>query len=389
MELDEARRSAASLFDEIGQPSNRRLTEVGRREGQGLGFFEQLHSMTPRGFPLPQLLHFGFTRLLDLDTYGPQEKLLWGIRFDYCGATFGFEHRKFGLRALCEPSNLDSPLLQEVLGKARALTDIVEVYLKSGFVATQITGNCFTVENLFPQLDARYRFLRERAEVAYSTAPPPPETHRTANGEVTTSDYARPGREGGALGTAAVDAYYSRQEHLFCLASAFVMSEPPLGGFVEFLGGNWTKKARAILDLSDPKTKKLYDRLLDIREEWRNPLAHGGFLSGGGSLYFHLPRVGALPARLRRTPAGVKFGFNLHSESFSEIVKFFDCVDDFLREGPLYFPMKWAESGLDVAFDDASRATYKTAMDSEERFNDFLQWSQYQWEIHANMDFAG
>ena len=112
MELEEARLKAAGLFDAIGLPSNRRLIDVGRREGQGLGFVEQLLAMTPTGFPLPQLLHFGFTRLLDLQTYGPEEKLLWGICFDYCGGMFGFEHRKFGLRVRCEPSNLDSPLLQ-------------------------------------------------------------------------------------------------------------------------------------------------------------------------------------------------------------------------------------------------------------------------------------
>ena len=65
MELEEARLKAAGLFDAIGLPSNRRLIDVGRREGQGLGFVEQLLAMTPTGFPLPQLLHFGFTRLLD------------------------------------------------------------------------------------------------------------------------------------------------------------------------------------------------------------------------------------------------------------------------------------------------------------------------------------
>jgi len=165
------------------------------------------------------------------------------------------------------------------------------------------------------------------------------------------------------------------------------MPQPPPGGFLEFLGRNWTDKARAILDLSDGKTKKFYDKLVDIREQWRNPLAHGGFLSGGGSVYFHLPDIGALPARLRRTPTGVKFGFILRDDSFSEIMKFFDSVEEFLREGPLYFPMKWAESGLDLAFDDNSRAMYQAAMQSEEQFNDFLQWSDYEWARHANMDF--
>src|SRR6266436_5127269 len=115
MTLDEARRHAAGLFAELRSPAASSLVEVGRREGEGLGFLEQLNAMTPPGFPFPELLAFGFTQLLNVPTYGPGEKLLWGVRFRFKGVDFAFEYRKFGLRLLCDPGQLDSPVVREVL----------------------------------------------------------------------------------------------------------------------------------------------------------------------------------------------------------------------------------------------------------------------------------
>jgi hypothetical protein len=331
MDLDEARLQAKSLFGDVGPPTRSLLVEVGRREGSGKGFLEQLETMTPKGFPLPGLLLFGLTQLLDLSDDGPGEKVRWTVRFALRGATFGFELRKFGLRMLCEPANLDTPITKEVLGKARALTNIVEQYLSESYILAQIKAGNVTMANLYSRLDERYRFLREQAEVAYARPPPPPETGES---EFTTwyhQDLGRPDREGGALATAAVDAYFSRIDHLFCLAAAFRSGPLPCASIVEFLGSNWPSKARAILNLQLPAAKTFYDKLVNVREEWRNPLAHGGFLSGGGSLYFHLPNVCALPARLRRTPNGVKLGFILEGTSFSDIVHLFDSFDAFLK----------------------------------------------------------
>ncbi|MBI3099183.1 MAG: hypothetical protein HYY93_13220 [Planctomycetes bacterium] len=386
MELDEARRQAAALFEEIRPPTNRDLVEVGRREGVGLGFVEQLQAITPAGFPLPQLLHFGFTHLLQMSAYGPEEKMLWGICFDFRGATFGFEHRKFGLRALCERRNLDAPILNEIVGRARALTNVAEAYLTSGYGTAQLAAGRFTMQNLYNRLDDRYRFLRSEAEAAYSKPPPPPVTHTSNSVVCTEHDYSRPDREGGALAAAAVDAYFSRQEHLFCLSAAFTDSVPP-EGTLEFLGGNWRTKARVVLDLQNSSAKTFYDRLVGVRDEWRNPLAHGGFLSGGASLYFHVSGVGALPMRLRRTPAGAVLGFALPRSSFSEIMTLFDSFDAFLKGSSLRFPVKWAESGLDLSFAPESTAAYRLAMQSESDFDALLEQVAYQQDRSANMDF--
>ncbi len=392
MTFQEARQKAAELLSEAAplDPQHhepRDLVEVGRREGEGTGFLEQLQAMTPSGFPIPELLLFGLTNLIGFRSYGPGEKMRWGVSFLFRGTFFAFEYRKFGLRVLCERKDLDAPVVKELLGRARGLTDVVEAHLNEEFVSTQIAAGNITIENLYARLDSRYRFLREQAEAAYGRPRPPPETGKSEHATWTRHDLGRPEREGTALGSAAVEAYFSRQEHLFVLASAFSTTALTDPGVLDYLSSNWPAKARKILDLGDPTAKKFYDHLLEIRGQWRNPLAHGGLLSGGGSLYFHLPGVGALPARLRRTPEGVRVGFSLREESFASMLKLFDEFDNFLREGPLRYPLKWVEAGLDVAFDSASRKKYRAAMESDEQFQDFLDWSAMDADRLANMDY--
>jgi hypothetical protein len=388
MEFEEARRKAKTMFDGATPAATRcAVVELGRRESANGGFLDQVRGMTPKGFPLEGLLLFGLTQLLGLPDYGPEEKVAWSVWFSFKNATYAFELRKFGLRFLCQPENLDMPLTREVLGKARALTDIVEAFLSDGYAQKQLGAGQFTIQNLYCQLDERYRFLREQAKVAYETPPPSPESGQDEGVRWYRHDVGRPDREGGALGTAAVDAYFSRMEHLLCLSAGFANRPLPEEGFLEFLAGSWRAKVRTVLDLEQPGTKSFYDKLLSVRDEWRNPLAHGGFLSKGGSLYFHLPGIGALPAQLRRTPTGVQLKFTMLHSSFKQVMDLFDGFDEHLKVGPLRYAVQWAEAGMDVAFDEYSRRSYVKASSSDEAFADFLEGTQRAEDQAANMDW--
>ncbi len=248
MNLEEARRLAAEIFGEARPSSGHRpLIEVGRREGEGKGFYAQL--MTPPGFTIPELLLFGFVQLLGFESYGPEEKMRWGVIFDFRDQRFAFEYRKFGLRFLCEPSILDSPLVEDVLGRARGLARLVERFLADGYVAQQLAQGLVTIQNLYPRLDFRYHYLREQAQAAYRRPKPRPVTTETAFGPAITLDPKRPEREGGALANAAVDAYFSRQEHLFVLSAGFIDHILAQEDLIDFLGSNWSTKARRALDL--------------------------------------------------------------------------------------------------------------------------------------------
>lgn len=388
MNLVEARAAARhQLGDASALVRPAPMIELGRRETEGKGFFEAIAAMTVKGFPIPELILFGFSELLGFTPDGPGEKVRWTIAFEFRGVGFIYELRKLGLRLLIEESSIDSPIVKEVLGRTRALTDIVECHLTTEVLPKQLVAGAIVVSNSFSFLSKRCLFLRKEAFAAYGRPPPPPEKVLGQGFTATVSHAGVPTFEGGSLAAAAVDAYFSRLELLFVIASAFHPNALGGEGVAVFLNKKWADRAISLLDLQDASVKKLYDRLSAVRENWRNPLAHGTFQSGGASLYVQVPGIGALPARLRRTPAGVQAGFQLSSESFESICGLFDEFDANLAQGPLRFGLRWAESGLDIAFDSDSLAQYRAAMVSDEEFEEFLDGTARATDRHDNMDY--
>ena len=363
MDLEEAKAEAAKLFLEGTQGGDTKM--------------EHSIKIEKLGIELPDLLFFGFSELLGWEIHGPWEKVRYGIWLEFKARPFVFEHRKFGLAMLCSSEDRDSGLADEVLGRARGLVRLSERYLEAFGIERINTGHA-GIQNLYPVLRERYALLREMAEEAMAEVNP----------EVADFLYlAPPMQKAAALGTAAVDAYFSVQEHLFALAIAFTEGVPE-SGLIEFLRGDWGSKFRTVLDLGqDPAIKGFYDRLLQIRREWRNPLAHGGFLSGRDSLFFSVPRFGMVPARLSRTPRGVKLSFSLHPDTFEELMQTFDDFDSYLAAGPLRRAVEWAEAGLDVLLDPRSLAEYREAMRSDELFDSLIQRTNYLDEQHMNMDY--
>ncbi len=51
----------------------------------------------------------------------------------------------------------------------------------------------------------------------------------------------------------------------------------------------------------------------------------------------------------------------------------FDGFDEHLERGPLRYAVKWAEAGMDVAFDEYSRRDYANASVSDDAFDYFLE----------------
>ena len=64
-----------------------------------------------------------------------------------------------------------------------------------------------------------------------------------------------------------------------------------------------------MFDLNDVKVSKNFNSLKNIKENYRNYYAHGGFEKRGASLYFHFPGLGALPALLSNIKEKPHFSF--------------------------------------------------------------------------------
>lgn len=288
-------------------------------------------------FPVPELVLFVLRDVLGLEVLGPWEKTRWGASFEYEGAYFDVSLRKFGFTVTTQVEHPEgSPLVREVLGKLEKSVRIVEKFLEP-FVQEQARDGRVTIANRFHHFDRTYRFSREKAVEIYG----PPELLSAGNGRGNVKgvpiEFRAPwgaAREGGYYAEAMMNAYFSRTEHVLVLSLPFLGIEPGGGQLMGFIAEKWSKKVRRLFDLEkDPVAKSLYERIKHIRDALRNPLAHGGFEPGIGSLYFHLPDVGALPARMTRHGEGFSFVFNpIGHASFWEICAALDEFDDYLRK---------------------------------------------------------
>jgi hypothetical protein len=130
-------------------------------------------------------------------------------------------------------------------------------------------------------------------------------------------------------------------------------------------------------------------RLRALKERVRNPFAHGGTENDGGSLFFHLPRIGAIPANFTKFGNSVRFSLlPIEEADFDDTCALFDEVDAIIGAAPLARPLKMIEAGLDPAFNPESLAHYRGVVDSVDKdFEAHLDHMGEEWARHANMDY--
>lgn len=256
----------------------------------------------------------------------------------------------------------------------------------------QIESGNVTIENQYHRFDGAYRYFREKAGLAYAADPPPPVvTHRSSDGRPSgwSSQPWKPQIEGGYLAGAMIDAYFSRLEHLLVLVLPFLDFEPGNGGLLNFVGMTWREKWRQLLaTATDTRAKLMFDQLIEIKEEIRNPLSHGGFTKKGTSFFFHVEGIGALPALL--TGHGRSFELSITrvpQGTYEDLCSRLDAIDAFLAESSLAPGVQYATAGLDVAFSTEFRKACKDAAESPEALDRFIDHQAYLTDMHANMDY--
>jgi len=320
----------------------------------------------------------------------PFEKIAWIIDLKYKGVFIELTHRKFGM-AMGIAEDASEAIAEEflqVLNRAFSVTDKVLRPL----IDEQIRlGNC-SIPNRRWILNARYRFFRANAEAAYRSQPPQKEVIRfDVAGRPTDwiSDPFRPEREGFFYASAAIDAYFSCLEHLLVLMVPFIGFDPQKEDLLAFIRVTWSEKLKRIWDLTkDRDAKTLYDELRTIKERLRNSLSHGALEKEGMSLFVHVPALGALPASLSRFTESIHYGvIPFREASFADACELFDRTDRYLANGPTRIGLKYAESGLDVAFDQRSVAGYNAVKGSEEALDELIEYHSYLSDQATNMDW--
>jgi hypothetical protein len=373
MELEEIRRRAGRALADLGPPPERGLSRKSER-----------HHLCYNEFPVPELILFALTRLRDFISFGPEEKLRWGVNASFRDTEFSLSLEKFGLQ-LYVPEGTPSDTRLALVRCLQVAANLAEACLRDLAQDQAERGNV-TIENRYHQFEGAYRFFRDRASQAYDAPPPEPVvTHRDDNGRPTGwhNEPWKPQIEGGYLAGAMMEAYFSRLEHALVLVLPFTDFEPGGGVLLRFVGATWDAKWRTIFDINaDPGAKRTYDQLGRIKETVRNPISHGGFGKKGTSFFFHVDGIGALPALLTRHGRPLEFLVTrVPHNTYQELCQQLDACDAFLQESKIRAGLRYAQSGLDVAFSVDFRHLCRTASQSDETLEEFIEYRAHVDEI--------
>lgn len=350
-------------------------------------------------FPVPELVLFALREGMGWKWHGHGEKVRWTVRGTIDGHRVAFEHQKFGFTVFLPE---DRPELKaRVEGQLRAALCEVESYL-SAFAEGQVDRGEVVIANRFSEFDHRYRFHRGLADAAYGFELEPPDADAEIGGDTAARarlfsrsmterlhSLATSQREAFFHSTAMIDAYFSCLEHRLVLLRAFSGRPFAQGEVLTLLSMRWGDKLREVLGLPySTEAAEIIGRLRGIKERIRNPFAHGGVENDKGSIFFHLPMVGMIPANFSRFGDSIRFSvIPVEADDHADACATFDALDAILGSGALASAHQFVRWGVDPNFDTAHSTEYAEAIaegpDVVEAYID--AWSR-RWEDFQNMD---
>jgi hypothetical protein len=314
------------------------------------------------------------------------EKTHWIVPFTYKGANCAIAHEKFGIRFYIEENDSLNP--HEVLGKLQKAIASAEKHILSDLAQAQIEQGNITISNQFHKIESQYQYFREQAALAYAPSQNNNAAEKAFDSISDALNQSFVASSNGGFNTLAmIDAYFSRLEHFLVLALPFSNYDRKADSLVEFVGLIWSEKLRRIFDIREPCVQAFYDRLVHVKEKYRNTFAHGGFEKSGQSFFFHLPGFGAIPASMSGHRDSVHFNlFPIEKEGYEEICTLFDEFDSFLNKS---LPATWrfAESGLNLVLAENNLSEMLNSSKDPTVFESWLEKESYLLDMYENADY--
>lgn len=351
---------------------------------------------TDAGLDLPPyyLVYFLLVELLGFKNSGQSEKTAWSVAVDWHGRGFLIEHRKMGLGIFAQDQARDEPAARDIAIRiqkgVRAAQPLFE-----WLASDAVTRSAVNVVNNASSLFGRYAFLRD----AYQSKLDEYERRRGervetkgTTGSGTWTHVSFPAfkliPESNWLALSAVEAFFSWTEHVLIHVAILTGKTTTADAITQMAEANWTMKFQSALDLADPATKTQYDKLVALRNELRNYVAHGSFGKQGEAFYFH-SGAGAVPVLLPHKLGSRKFklGHGLDFNAEAAVNSMEDFVH-FLWSGERA-PAKIyiQESGLPVILTYVHDGTYSDAMRSTEEMTEFVEHLSNEFDRAADMDW--
>lgn len=375
-----------------------------KSETEPKGLFLSSRTNGGRDLPPYYLVYFLLVDLLKFPYMGKWEKSAWTVPVRYKGRLYGIEHRKTGFGIFAPNLDPDARMSTAPSEEAEADSREISALIKKGVSAAEpyfewraeqvVDGVDLNVVNHSNSLFDRYMFFNSRfnalsTEAEFRKEEKNVEKKTLENGvEVTSISvpcYAL-NREAKWNAQAAIEAFFSWTEHVF-IHLAILQGRLRSGKDVaDMASADWKTKFKAALDVSDVETQKHYDKLLGLRAQIRNFMAHGAFGKQGEAFSFH-SGAGAVPVLLtRRQQNRYSFTGELafdENTALTDIEKFISH----LWSGSRTPAKHYLDNDLPIILTYVVDGTYTQAMQSDEAMSEFVDHLTGQFDRAGNMDW--
>ncbi|HUX65108.1 hypothetical protein [Sulfuricella sp.] len=344
--------------------------------------------------PAYYLVYFLLVDLLGFKNLGQFEKISWSVPIDFNGKAYLIEHRKMGLGIFAHDASAEEDVARQIVIRIQKGVKAAQPFFE--WLAGQAVQNSAVnvlnkSEPLFDRFTYHLETYRIKAREAVDRKDERHVETRNFDGGSSTSVHmpARKLRtESRWLALAAIEAFYSWTEHVF-IHIAILNGKVKTGNEVtELAEADWQAKFKRALDVTEPTTKNLFDKLVVIRKQLRNFVAHGAFGKQGEAFKFH-SGAGAVPVLLPHLAGSRKFV--LGSELSFEDDQALAVIEEFIahlwsgpRQAAEFYIQK---SGLPLILTMVADGTYAQAMTSIEDMTDFVDHLTGRFDQAANMDW--
>lgn len=348
-----------------------------------------------RELPSYYLVYFLLVDLLGFPHAGKWEKTAWSVSVDWHGRGFLIEHRKMGLGVFAQDVERDEAAAREIVIRIKKAVRAAQPFFE-WLAGEAVSRSEVNVVNNASSLYGRYVFLRDsyhsKSDEYLKRKTERVVTQGSSPGGGTWTQVSFPAvhliAESNWLAISAVEAFFAWTEHIFIHIALMTGKKSTATEVTEMAEADWSVKFQSALDLTDSDTKTHYDRLISLRKELRNYVAHGAFGKQGEAFFFH-SGAGAVPVLLPHKVGSRKFTL-AHGLSFNKSAAF-SAMEDFIahlwsgERAPAERYIQQTELPLILTY--VHDGTYFRAMNSVEDMEEFVHDLSGKFDRAADMDW--
>jgi hypothetical protein len=369
--------------------------------------------------PPHQLLYFVLVDLLGYKNLGRWEKVDWTVPFTYKNKPYYFEHAKFGMGIWTASEYEKDNDLCEILKITNDAVSRATPFFDS-LANTAIKNSKLNIDNKAMKLFNKYAYFahkykqailaiprEEKKEIeqlqkalekifnSIDTGSPKKKVSKSKGKKISMEniyEYYSVVIHAEWLENAMIEAFFSWTEHIFVLLP-IILGKISTGKEILslILNNNWSEKYKFILPLDDKKSKVLYDKLIYIREHYRNHIAHGSFGKELDAFSFH-STAGATPfppIKSKQKDGHITFCWDkIKTNKKVDVVNIFEDFVTHLWSGKrapagIYIQ----EHGLPIYMNRVVNKEYAQAMKSKKSMRSFADYLSELQERYWNMDW--